>query len=183
MTDAGEQLRNAAIASGAAKAVIVPVSSIVLSDSFRKICESNSCGAYNRCYMCPPDCGDIHEMMEQVQSFKSGMLYQYVATIEDSFDIEGMMAGKKAFVAVSQRVNEKVKSILPANFMHLAAGGCGLCEKCAKTDDLPCRFPDKALPSMESAGIDVYHTSKNAGLKYINGENTVTYFGIVLYGE
>ena len=34
---------------------------------------------------------------------------------------------------------------------------------------------------MEGYGIDVYQTSKPTELKYINGQNTVTFFGIVLF--
>ena len=62
-------------------------------------------------------------------------------------------------------------------------GKCRLCATCAKRDGQPCRHPDDALPSLESYGIDVYHTAKDTALRYINGENTVTYFGMVLFGE
>ena len=43
------------------------------------------------------------------------------------------------------------------------------------------RFPERALPSVESYGIDVYNTVKGTELKYINGPNTVTYFGMVFF--
>ena len=36
---------------------------------------------------------------------------------------------------------------------------------------------------MEGYCIDVYRTAKGTDLKYINGENTVTYFGIMLFKE
>ena len=36
---------------------------------------------------------------------------------------------------------------------------------------------------LEGYGIDVFNTTKDTPLKYINGENTVTYFGIVLLTE
>ena len=64
----------------------------------------------------------------------------------------------------------------------MSAGGCRLCPRCAKVDDQPCRHPDRALPPMEGAGIDVYRTTKSTDLKYINGPNTVTYFGLLLLG-
>ena len=41
----------------------------------------------------------------------------------------------------------------------------------------------RALPPMEGAGIDVYRTTKSTDLKYINGANTVTFFGLLLYKE
>ena len=50
-------------------------------------------------------------------------------------------------------------------------------------DQQPCRHPDTALGAMEGYGMDVYQTVKNTELKYTNGQNTVTYFGIILFTE
>ena len=36
---------------------------------------------------------------------------------------------------------------------------------------------------MEGYCIDVYKTTKTTQMKYINGSDTVTYFGIILFGE
>ena len=43
--------------------------------------------------------------------------------------------------------------------------------------------PDLAMPSLESYGVNVYQTAQQAGLAYINGQDTVTYFGMVLWGD
>ena len=48
-------------------------------------------------------------------------------------------------------------------------------------DDQPCRFPDKAMPSLEAYGVNVYQTTKSTELKYINGQYTVTYFSALLF--
>ena len=61
--------------------------------------------------------------------------------------------------------------------------GCGLCKVCGKITGEPCRHPDRALASLESCGMDVYQTTKKTPMKYINGANTVTYFGMVLFSE
>jgi hypothetical protein len=34
---------------------------------------------------------------------------------------------------------------------------------------------------LEAAGVDVTQLAKLAGMAYINGKNTVTYFGLLLY--
>ena len=65
--------------------------------------------------------------------------------------------------------------------LHLGAGGCGVCESCAKKTNEPCRFPEKAMPSLEAYGINVSELAKASGMNYINGQNTVTYFGAVLF--
>lgn len=45
----------------------------------------------------------------------------------------------------------------------MGAGPCRLCPTCDPNQ--PCKFPYLARPSMESCGIDVYATCRNAGIK------------------
>ena len=42
-------------------------------------------------------------------------------------------------------------------------------------------MPELLFPSVEGFGIHVGQLAQKAGLTYINGENTVTYFGVLLY--
>ena len=175
-----EELINLALTCGAAKAAIIRGEEVVLSASFRDICAGNGCGRFGRCWMCPPFIGEIDALMDKVRSFDHGLLYQTIHDIEDSFDIEGMGDASRVHAQVSQRINEAVKPLLPG-CLHLSCGGCNLCERCAKLDEAPCRLPDKALPPMEGYGIDVYQTTRPTDLQYINGQNTVTFFGIVLF--
>ena len=174
-----QSMIDAALAQGAAKAAVIPAAEIVLSAEFRSICEGNGCGRYNRCWVCPPHAGEIGALMDQVRSYRHGLLYQAIGELEDSFDIEGMLDAGKRHAQLSQRIERC--GALPAEHLHLTCGGCRLCERCAKVDDEPCRHPDRALSSMEAYGIDVYQTTKNTPLKYINGPDTVTFFGIVLF--
>ncbi len=169
-----------ALQCGAKKAALIPADAVVLDASFRDVCATNSCGCYGRCWMCPPDIGGIQQLMAKVRRHERALLYQTIAQIEDSFDIEGMLEAGRVHAQVSQRIEAAVRPLLDEH-LHLSCGGCHLCERCAKADALPCRHPDAALPPMEGYGIDVYRTVKPTGLKYINGQNTVTYFGIVLY--
>ena len=167
-----------ALEAGASKATLIDADSIVTSASFRDICKSNGCGMYGRCWMCPPDIGDIDLLMAELKRYEHGLLYQSIASIEDSFDFEGMQEAGVSHAQLSQRI-EAAFPVAP--HLHLSCGGCRLCERCAKMDALPCRHPDKALPPMEGYGIDVYQTVKDTELKYINGQNTVTFFGVVLF--
>lgn len=177
-----DALRTAALRCGAYKAELISADRIVTDRQFRCICEGNACGRYGRCYQCPPDIGEIDRLMNDIRSYSRGLLYQSVAAIEDSFDFEGMMEGAKAHLGLSHDIQKAAESLLPVEFLHLSSG-CRLCEVCAKVSGLPCRHPDKALGAMEGYGIDVYQTVKSTELKYANGTNTVTYFGIVLFKE
>lgn len=174
-----EQLKQTIDAMGVHRAAIISQRDIVYDPVFRDICAQNSCGQYGRCHMCPPDVGPIDELIARAKAYPCGVLYQSVHAIEDSFDIEGMFDAKKSHNACTHRIDK----LRETGWLHLGTGGCGLCERCAKRDDLPCRFPEKALPSMEAYGIDVYNTAVNAGLKYVNGANTITYFSLLLIPE
>lgn len=175
-----QELIDIALDAGVKKAVVISTEDIVMSASFRDICQSNACGMYGRCWMCPPDIGNIDALMAKVRSYKHGLLYQTIADIEDSYDIEGMQEAAKAHVHVGQRLEAFLMLQLDKH-LHLSCGGCRICDRCAKLDGQPCRDPERAMPSMEGYGIDVYNTCKPTALKYINGQNTVTYFGIVLF--
>lgn len=167
---------------GADGAQYLPGSAVVTDPVFRRICEGNACGKFGRCYMCPPDIGDVETLMAQVKKYPHAVLYQSIGTIEDSFDFEGMMEVGHTHCMLSQRIRRKLKASIP-NHLHLTGGGCHLCERCAKLENSPCRHPGEALSSLEGYGIDVYRTSQATDLKYINGENTVTYFGIILFSD
>ena len=178
-----ERLIQTALDCGATGADMVTRDDIAMDPAFRALCEENRCGLYGRCYVCPPDTGPVEELIAQVRSFDRGLLYQTVSPLEDSFDIEGMGEAKARHIQVSQRLLDALEPLLGKDTLHLTVGGCGLCPQCAKQMGLPCRHPDQALPSLESHGIDVYNTTRHTSLRYVNGPNTVTYFGLVLFKD
>ncbi len=176
-----KELTKKALALGAYKASVIETKDIVLDRAFREMCRSNACGVYGQCYMCPPDVGDIDELMAEVGRYDYALVYQTVTEIEDSFDFEGMAEAKKKSYPLAQSMREIFADPGVSAVLHLGAGGCGVCDTCAKKTNVPCRFPEKAMPSLEAYGINVSALAKSAGMKYINGPNTVTYFGAVLF--
>ncbi len=139
-------------------------------------CKSNSCGNYGKCWTCPPLVGDPETLMSRVRAYRQAYVFSCVYPLEDSFDIEGMQAGKQSFEQTVFRIQDQ----LPPNAWILGAGGCGRCPVCAAREGQPCRLPQKALISLEACGIFVSRLAQACGLKYNNGPNTVTYFGMVL---
>ena len=85
------------ISLGAFKANIIETKDVFTDASFRDICATNGCGIYGKCWMCPPDIGEIHELMAKIKTYTHALVYQTVSPLEDSFDIEGMQAAKKEF--------------------------------------------------------------------------------------
>ncbi len=166
---------------GAYRVGVIKVSDIQFDRRFRDLCESNSCGKYGKCWACPPAAGAIDDLISLAKEFESAIVYQTVGTLEDSYDFEGMMEAGKTHNDLSQVLSEEFKDVGFSRTLHLGAGGCRVCEKCSKLTEEPCRFPDKAMKSLETFGIDVSALAKISGMNYINGQDTVTYFGALFY--
>lgn len=175
-----EQLIQAALAHKADNAAIVDVSDIRFRAEFRKLCEANSCGNYNKCWMCPPDVGELDDLVNQVKMWSSGLIFQTIGQLKNSYDFRGMMAAAEVHGQVTMALAKDLKSVL-GRFMVLGAGVCPVCLKCAKRENQPCRFPEAAIGSLEAHGIAVSELAALGSLKYINGKNTVTYFGAVFF--
>ncbi|MBO4980096.1 MAG: DUF2284 domain-containing protein [Clostridia bacterium] len=175
------ELVDEVLARGAFKAAVIEAKSIETDRVFRDMCAANACGMYGKCYMCPPDVGDAEALMAEVKGYRYALVYQTVSELEDSFDFEGMTEAKKRTYPLAQSLRPLFAEKGIKRVLHLGAGGCGVCKPCAKQSGEPCRFPDKAMASLEAYGINVSALAKSAGMKYINGQNTVTYFGAVLF--
>lgn len=165
---------------GARDAAIISVDKINFRTEFRHACEQNSCGKYGRCWMCPPDVGNIEDLIEQAKKYNYVFVYQSIGELEDSYDIEGMEAAAKYHNYLTTKLREKLDYEL-SHPLVLGAGACHVCPVCTKIENKPCRFPHKAIASLEAYGIAVSELAESCGLKYINGINTVTYFGAFLY--
>lgn len=169
---------------GARNAAIVEVANIPFNADFRKQCEQNACGAYNKNWMCPPAVGPVHDLIKRAIGFKQGLLLQTVHQLEDSYDWEGMLKGQADHEKVFREILEYVKNRdISAEVLPLSAGPCLHCAKCAYLSGKECYFPDKALSSVEAYGIDVMALLKSCSIPYSNGQNTVSYVGLILFGE
>lgn len=158
---------------------LIDIDKINFSDEVRKMCAANSCGKYGTNWMCPPGVGEVADLKVKCLKYKYAMMFNYVSQLEDSFDFEGMVAGGQRFSAVCDQIRSWMQ-VQGMDFLILGAGGCSFCPTCTYPD-APCRLPDKAMPSVESYGIFVAELAPIVGFKYINGQNTVTNFGIVFF--
>lgn len=174
-----DELLKQVLALGATNAGLVKVEEIEFEPSFRAMCESNACGMYGKSWMCPPYVGEYQDLIEQAKRYDTALVYQIIGTLEDSYDFEGMMETGKRMNLLTDSIRSYLQD--QSDILLLGAGGCRICPKCAKQDDQPCRFPDKALASLEAYCINVSKLAPMAGMKYINGQNTVTYFGAVFF--
>ena len=145
----------------------------------RRICEQNTCRNYGKTWACPPAVGTLAECQRRVEQYDTMLLFSCKYDLEDSFDFEGMTAGLHAFKKTVDAFDAELKSLL-TDYHLLANEGCGRCESCTYPS-APCRFPSNLHPSLEGYGFVVSELAKNAGIRYINGADTVTYFGALLF--
>ncbi|MBE6608252.1 MAG: DUF2284 domain-containing protein [Ruminococcaceae bacterium] len=158
---------------------IVPSSEIPFSPAVLEACRENRCGRYATCWTCPPGVGEPEEIKAKILSYKTAAIFSCKYDLEDSFDFETMTEGANITQKKLLDIIAKLKSegVVPH---ALGCEGCRLCQKCTYPD-APCRFPEKAIPSIEACGVNVVELSKKVGIKYNNGPNTVTYFCAILF--
>ena len=158
---------------------VISTAEIVFDQKIRKLCEQNVCRLYGTSWACPPAVGTVEECRARCLRYASAMVFNAVYPLEDSFDYEGMQRGHGAFKELCDRLYTLAKAGLPS-FLILSNEGCGRCE-CCTYPTAECRKPERLFPSLEGFGIHVAKLAESAKVKYINGENTVTYFGMLLF--
>lgn len=154
---------------------------IPFSEEVVAACRENRCGQYATCWTCPPGVGTLDELKQKALSFEQALLFTCKYPLEDCFDFEGMQLAAKKARAVLFDFADRLRSD-GISFQAMGCGSCDLCTVCTYPD-APCRFPDKALISMEACGINVVALAGKCGIRYNNGSDTVTYFSIILYNN
>ena len=144
----------------------------------RDMCSADRCQKYGRSWTCPPGCGTLDEVAAEASRYRRGVLLQTTARLEDDFDIEAMQQTetdqKQSFAAFVEQLRREYPDCLP-----MATGGCTLCPECTYPD-APCRFPQKAIPSMEAYGLLVNQVCTDNGVPYNYGEERIAYSGCLL---
>ncbi len=183
MTDTNLLIQKA-VELGATAAGVIAVKDILFEPEYRKLCESNACGKFGTNWMCPPHVGDIHELIAQAKGYEKGLVFQSVYTLEDSYDFEGMMQAGKEHKKLTITLRDELME-LPSfeKYLMLGSGSCGVCKPCEIKNDKPCPYPERAIPSLEAYGIAVSELAALADMKYMNGQDTVTYFAMFLYED
>ena len=167
------ELIQEALDGGFSQAGELNVSALVFMPEVRDMCSADRCHNYNKNWCCPPGCGSIEEAAERAAKYSYGLLVQTIGRMEDDFDYDTIKATsekhKKNFGALVEKLRARYPDVLP-----MGAGTCSICEKCTYPD-APCRFPDKAIPSMEAYGLWVSKVCQLSGVPYNNGKLTITY--------
>jgi len=160
---------------------IIDTAQIPFSPEVRKACEENRCGRYGTCWTCPPGVGPQEVLEQKIKEFTKAAVFTCKYALEDSFDFEGMAEGASETQGILRELADELRSE-GKKIMVLGCEGCHICTKC-NYPGTACRFPERAIPSVEACGISVVDLARNIGINYNNGPDTVTYFCIILFDE
>ena len=167
---------------GAAAASVIKTSEMQFSEEFRTLCEQNACGKYGKNWMCPPAIETFDKVKAEVLKFSEGVVFQTVSKLEDSYDFEGMMKAEEVHDITLRKILEYIQSNTHCeDVLALSVGDCKVCKQCTYPDGEECRYPDKAVASVEAHCIDVNALVTSCNISYINGPNTVSYVGLFLF--
>lgn len=146
----------------------------------RDMCAADKCRAYGKNWTCPPFCGTVQECQETMLSYKEGILVQTVGCLTKDIDTKAYRETEQKHIARFQTLAEEIRREYP-DALCLGAGGCRVCTECAWPE--PCRFPERAVSSMEGYGLFVTQVCRDCGAAYHHGERTITYTSCVLYHQ
>lgn len=126
------------------------------------------CDGYGQCLVCPPYSPRPEQMRRVLDDYRRALLLHF-----------SPQAQVKAVVAELERT---IFLMGAWKAFGLGAGPCYFCTKCPVPDG-PCRHPDRARPSMEACGIDVFSTVHQAGfpLEVVRSTRQCpNYYGLIL---
>lgn len=156
------------------------IASLQPSKEVRAMCEDGKCGAYGKNWTCPPACGTLEECAARMRSYRRGILLQTVGQLRKTIDTHGYRETERRHNESLQRFAGRIRRAFP-DALCLGAGGCRICGECAYPE--PCRFPGKAMSSMEGYGIFVSQVCRDNGMEYHYGPKTIAYTACVLFDK
>lgn len=156
----------------------VQIKDIPFKEEVRYICRTE-CPRYGASWSCPPAVGTVEECRQRCEAYEGGFLFTTMSEVPDMEDMDKMLATRKDH----EKITRQVMEIFEKNGMEvlvLSTESCAICEHCTYPD-APCRFPERMFPSLEGYGILVTGLAEQSGIAFMNENNLITWFSLVLY--
>jgi predicted metal-binding protein len=142
---------------GADEAVPLDASAVVAAEWVRMKC-LYGCDEPGVHATCPPNLPPVEITRRLLDEYESAILLH-----------AGPISGEDRSDAESRRLNDAALALERELFLDghhkawtMGCGPCDLCDACSSGRDCP--TPQKARPSMEGMGVDVFTTVRHAGL-------------------
>ena len=152
---------------------------IEFSQRIRYICQTE-CPMYDKTWACPPAVGEVADCKCRCLQYEHCLMVGTIAEVEDIANIEETLKTRPAHEEVTDAVGELFRQQGVEPYI-LSTEACSICERCAWLDGLPCRYPDKMHPCVESHGINLIPTLEQNGLEFQYGENIVTWYSLLFF--
>lgn len=163
------ELRKIAMDSGASDFKFIHPKDIITAHWVRLKCQFG-CKNYGTRLSCPPYSPTPEETRKVLDEYQRAYIIKYQGFIGfDSYppkDIADTMTKLTLHVCKASFEMER-HAFLSGYYKAFSYGAhrCRKCDVCVVTEGgKTCKFPTDTRPSVESAGIDIFKTSKNAGI-------------------
>ena len=150
------------------------------SERVRYICRTE-CARYGTSWSCPPAVGTVEECRQRCLGYDGAFVFTTVAEEIDTADMQAMLETRKGHEEITRRMRTVVEDC-GLRTLCMSGESCSVCGHCAYPS-APCRHPGRMLPCIEGYGIVVAKLAEDCGITFMNEGNTVTWFGLILYGK
>jgi predicted metal-binding protein len=133
--------------AGVKDARIISPSDVVTAGWVRLKCQFG-CDGFGQCLVCPPFTPTPDRMREVLDCYHRAVLIHF----EPQAEVKAIVADLERDIFLSGAWKA----------FGLGAGPCYFCRRCP-IEEKQCRHTERARPSMEACGIDVFSTAKKAG--------------------
>jgi len=140
--------RKLALEKGIDQAVVVETSRVVTAPWVRMKCQFG-CSGYGVSLCCPPRTPTPDEMRTILDSYTFGILLH-----------RQIKKGGKSVERLSETAADIERALFLDGYYKAWTLGAGPCDRCKSCNMKACLHADRARPSMEACGIDVYATAR-----------------------
>ena len=147
-----------ALSAGTTQVTVIEGKQIITSPWVRWKCQFG-CQNYDKYYCCPPRTPTPEQTRQMLDSYNRAILFHLQWT-------HSQQSGRviKAHLEITVSLERDLFLDGYYRAFSLLAGPCMLCKECALVQNSSCSFPEKARPSLEACGIDVYQTVQRLGM-------------------
>jgi predicted metal-binding protein len=152
---------------GVIDACIISPSEVEIAAWVRLKCQYG-CEGYGQCLVCPPFTPSPEQMRKVLDAYHRAILIRF----EPKAEVKSIVAELERSIFLSGAWKA----------FGLGAGPCYFCKSCP-VEDGQCRYPERARPSMEACGIDVFSSVRKAGFPIEVVRTTrqcPNYYGLIL---
>lgn len=149
------------------------------SDRIRYVCE-HECPMCGKTWACPPAVGSVAECKEKCLKYSDCLMISTITEVEDISNIDETLATRPEHEKITNQVRDVFRELGTEPYV-LSTEACTICSRCAWLDGLPCRFPGKMHPCVESHGINIIPTLEECGIEFQYGQNVITWISLLFF--